>query len=172
MTWLLYSLVTAFCWGLYGVLLHIGQLGMSDPVNGRYKAFLLVGFAYFLTAVVGPIIIILKSGGDFSMTPKGIGWSLSAGIVGSLGALFVLLAFGAKGMPGSVMSIIFAGAPIINALFAIIMHPPHGGVKALPIPFLVGIVLAATGGFLVTKYKPNSAPPKKIEPTSSEHIVK
>jgi drug/metabolite transporter (DMT)-like permease len=82
-----------------------------------------------------------------------------AGIVGAAGAFSVLLAFGAKGTPAVVMSIIFAGAPIINALYALILHPPAGGWQKLPLPFVLGIVLAAAGGCLVTLYKPAPAAP-------------
>jgi hypothetical protein len=66
----------------------------------------------------------------------------------------------------SVMSIIFAGAPIVNAIVGIAMHPPKGGFSAIPVPFILGILLAAVGGFMVTKYKPATAPPPKI--TSAE----
>ena len=50
-TWLIFALGTVFCWGLYGIFLHTGQVGMADSANGRYKAFLFVGIAYFITAV-------------------------------------------------------------------------------------------------------------------------
>ncbi|MBL9128073.1 MAG: hypothetical protein JNL97_10520, partial [Verrucomicrobiales bacterium] len=50
-TWLLCALLTVASWGVYGVFLHTGQIGMADPVHGRYKAFLFVGIAYFITAV-------------------------------------------------------------------------------------------------------------------------
>ena len=43
--WLLFALMTVVSWGVYGILLHKGQVLMGDPVNGRYKAFLLVGVA-------------------------------------------------------------------------------------------------------------------------------
>src|ERR1041384_5316039 len=55
MTWLAFSLVTVVSWGVYGILLHTGQMGMAsagDAANARYKAFLFVGIAYFLTAVL------------------------------------------------------------------------------------------------------------------------
>ena len=39
----------------------------------------------------------------------------------------VLLAFGARGTPPVVMSIVFAGAPIVNAAYSIWQHPPAGG---------------------------------------------
>ena len=78
------------------------------------------------------------------------------------GAFCVLLAFGAKGTPPVVMSIIFAGAPIINAGVAIALHPPAGGWQSISLPFYLGIVLAAVGGCLVSFYKPApSKPPPK-----------
>lgn len=154
MTWLIFALMTVVSWGLYGVFLHSGQMGMSDPVNGRYKAFLFVGIAYLLTAVVGPAIMLIANGATWSMPAKGMGWSLLAGTVGALGAFCVLLAFGAKGTPNVVMSIVFAGAPIVNAIVALALHPPAGGFGAMRWQFIAGILLAALGGFLVTKYKP------------------
>ena len=158
MTWLIYALMTVFSWGVYGILLHAGQQQMGDPVNGRYKAFLFVGIAYFITAVLAPLLILVASGSDWSFPGKGMGLSLAAGIVGAVGAFCVLLAFGAKGTPPVVMSIVFAGAPIINAVVALSLHPPAGGWGAIRWPFYLGILLAALGGCLVTYYKPNPAP--------------
>jgi uncharacterized membrane protein YeaQ/YmgE (transglycosylase-associated protein family) len=132
-------------------------MGMSDPVHGRYKAFLFVGLAYFLTAVLAPLAILLLKGATWSFTARGALWSLFAGIVGAAGAFSVLLAFGAKGSPAVVMSIVFAGAPVINALYVLAMNPPEGGWQKLPLPFILGIVLAAVGGCLVTLYKPAPA---------------
>jgi hypothetical protein len=157
-SWLFFSLITVGCWGLYGAFLHSGQMGMQDPVHGRYKAFLCVGIAYFLTAVLAPIAVLLVKGASWSFTPSGIGWSLVAGIVGAVGAFSVLLAFGAKGSPAVVMSIVFAGAPVLNAIYSLVLHPPAGGWQKLPLPFILGIVLAAVGGCLVSLYKPASAP--------------
>ena len=164
--WLVFALMTVGCWGLYGVFLHTGQAGMADPnpVHGRYKAFLFVGLAYFLTAVLAPIVLLLISGAKWEFTARGMTWSLLAGLVGAVGAFGVLLAFGAKGTPSVVMSIIFAGAPIVNALVAIATHPPAGGLSAIRWPFALGILLAALGGFLVTLYKP---PPGKGKPPAT-----
>jgi drug/metabolite transporter (DMT)-like permease len=158
--WIFFSLLTVFCWGLYGVFLHTGQLGMNDPVNGRYKAFLWVGIAYFLTAVLAPLAMLVIKGASWTFSARGIGWSLFAGILGAVGAFGVLLAFGAKGTPAVVMSIVFAGAPVLNALYSLFLHPPAGGWQKLPWQFVLGILLAALGGCLVTLYKPASPPPK------------
>jgi len=125
MAWLLLSLLTVASWGVYGVFLHTGQVAMGDPINGRYKAFLFVGLAYFLTAVLAPLVLLLAKGEAFSgYTLRGASWSLVAGIVGAIGAFGVLLAFGAGGRPAAVMSIIFAGAPVVNAVTSLLMHPP------------------------------------------------
>ena len=154
MTWLIFALMTVCSWGVYGVLLHSGQVAMADPVNGRYKAFLFVGVAYTLTAVIGSAVGLLLNGASWNMPGKGITLSTIAGIAGALGAFGVVLAFAANGTPSVVMSIVFAGAPIVNACVALAMHPPPGGLAALNWPFLLGILLAAAGGFLVSLYKP------------------
>ncbi|HQU73861.1 MAG TPA: hypothetical protein PLG66_16260, partial [Calditrichia bacterium] len=130
MTWLVFVVMTIVCWGLYGIFLHSGQINMADPLNGRYKAFLFVGIAYFITAILGPVVMLLISGTDWHFPASGMWWSLIAGVVGAVGAFGVLLAFGAKGSPAVVMSLIFAGAPIVNAVVAILMHPPQGGLSA------------------------------------------
>ena len=156
MTWLIFALMTVASWGLYGVFLHTGQVSMSDPVHGRYKAFLFVGIAYLLTAVIGSAIMLAVNGAQWTFPMKGLVWSTLAGLVGAIGAFGVLLAFGAKGTPPVVMSIVFAGAPIVNALVAMALHPPAGGWGALRWQFVLGIVLAAIGGCLVTLFRPGS----------------
>lgn len=159
-TWLYFALMTVVSWGLYGVCLHTGQVAMADPVNGRWKAFFFVGMSYFLVAVLAPLAILLVKGAGWSMPAKGVTWSLIAGFVGAIGAFGVLLAFGAKGTPPVVMSIVFAGAPIVNAVVATSLHPPQGGLSAIKWQFPAGIVLAAIGAAMVMLYRPMPAPKK------------
>jgi len=170
MAWLIFALMTVVSWGLYGVLLHTGQLGMGDAANGRYKAFLFVGLAYLLTAVLAPLIVLVMNGASWSFPAKGMGWSLLAGVAGAIGAFCVLLAFGAKGPPSVVMSIVFAGAPVVNAVVALALHPPAGGWSALRWQFVLGIVLAALGGCLVTLYRPGAGPPS-VAPKGRDTIA-
>src|SRR5205823_3844487 len=155
LTWLAFAFVTVVSWGVYGVFLHTGQMAMKDTVNGRYKAFLFVGIAYFLTAVLAPLVLLLVRGADWNYPKSGMLWSLVAGIAGAIGAFCVLLAFGAKGTPAVVMSIVFAGAPVVNALVAVFQHPPEGGFASIKPQFYIGILLAALGGCLVSYYRPN-----------------
>jgi drug/metabolite transporter (DMT)-like permease len=167
MAWLAFALMTVVSWGLYGVLLHTGQTGMGDAANGRYKAFLFVGLAYFITAVLAPIAVLVLNGAAWTFPMKGMAWSLLAGVAGAVGAFCVLLAFGAKGAPSVVMSIVFAGAPVVNAVVALMIHPPAGGWQALRWQFVAGILLAALGGCLVTLYRPGAVPPSKPAATQS-----
>lgn len=167
LTWLLFSLLTVASWGVYGIFLHTGQMGMGDPVNGRYKAFLFVGIAYFFTAVLAPAALLYARGATWSFPATGAWWSLIAGTVGAIGAFGVLLAFGAKGTPTVVMSIVFAGAPVVNAVVSILLHPPKGGWGTVKPQFFVGIALAAVGGCLVSLYKPNTGPAPAPKPQAA-----
>ena len=170
MTWLVFSLMTVVSWGVYGVFLHTGQTSMApgDPAAARYRAFLFVGIAYFLTAVLAPLALLMLQGGAFTgYTAKGMAWSLIAGIVGAIGAFGVLLAFGAGGKPGVVMSIVFAGAPVVNAVYSLILHPPAQGMGSIKWQFYVGIALAAIGGCMVTLFKPPPPAPAKIKAVSA-----
>lgn len=163
-SWLFFALGTVATWGLYGIFLHMGQVGMADAENGRYKAFLFVGIAYFLTAVLAPLAMLWFKGASWTFPSRGMSLSLFAGILGAIGAFFVLLALGAGlkngAGPSVVMSIIFAGAPVVNAIVALSMHPPKGGWAAIPVPFYIGILLAAVGGCMVTVFKPGPSAAK------------
>lgn len=164
--WLLFALMTVVSWGVYGILLHKGQVLMGDPVNGRYKAFLFVGVAYFVVAILGPLLVLKSAGASWKFTAGGVNWSFWAGVAGAVGAFTTLLALGAafkakvENPPAVVMSIVFSGAPIVNAVVSIALDRMAGKQYPLPVPFLAGIVLAAVGGFMVVKYKPGGVPPK------------
>ncbi len=175
-TWLVYALITVVFWGLYGILLHTGTLSIADrgdPV-ARYKAFLWVGVAYFLFAVLAPVYMIATKGHNWNMESKGVWWSFLAGIAGAVGAFGVLLALSAafptmKGnAPNAVMSIVFAGAPIVNTVIGLMLHRPKGGLAAINPLFYAGVLMAAAGAYLVVKFKPVDAPaappaPKPVE---------
>lgn len=170
MTWLLFALMTVGAWGVYGILLHEGALGMKDPEFGRYKAFLWVGIAYFVTAVMAPVVMLIFSGAGWNMSFKGSAYSFIAGVVGAIGAFGVLLAFGAKGHPAVVMAIIFAGAPVVNAIVAIALHPPGGGWASVSPLFWIGIGCAVIGGFLVTLKKPGPSKNPSVEISSGSSL--
>jgi len=65
----------------------------------------------------------------------------------------IIFAFRYGGLPTYVMPLVFAGAPLVNVLFSMWLHPP----KVSPNPLLyVGFLLAATGAGLVLYFKPQA----------------
>jgi hypothetical protein len=173
-TWLTFALLTVACWGTYGIFLQMGSENMHDPTNGRIKAFLFVGLAYFLVAVLAPIVTLALSGANWNFPIKGMSFSLVAGIIGAVGALGVLLAFNAAPNPRQsvpvIMTIIFSGAPVLNAIVALSLNPPAKGWGSIPWQFWLGMVLAVTGGGLVTKFKPG-APPHKAAAAPAAQVA-
>lgn len=178
-TWIIYALLTVLSWGVYGVILHKGR-GYMPMANGEaphasLKAFLFVCIAYAVIGVVTAVVLKMR-GSNWSFTSSGINWSFIAGVAGSLGAFTLVLALGAAAQaklaapPAAVMPIVFGGAPVINTITAMIMHPPEGGLKSLPWQFLVGCVLACAGAIMVAKYSPsNTATAKPAGAAAKPH---
>jgi ABC-type transport system involved in multi-copper enzyme maturation permease subunit len=166
MAWLLFAILAFASWGIYGVVMHAAGVHMgaggADPY-ARYKAYIFVGVAYLFVAVLAPIVVLIVNGASWKFPGAGIKYSLFAGVLGALGAFFVLSAMGSVAkrpwMIAVVMCVVFAGAPIINAIVAMIVHPPTGGLKAISPLFFVGILMAAVGAGMATYFKPK--PPKK-----------
>jgi drug/metabolite transporter (DMT)-like permease len=167
MNWLAFALMTVVSWGLYGILLHHGQMMMADKSNALYKSFLFVGLAYFLTAVLAPLAMLIVRKATWTFPAPGMFWSLIAGVAGAAGAFCVLLAFGAKGLPPVVMSIVFGGAPLVTAVANFILHPPANGFSSIKPQFYLGILLLAAGGVLLTKYRPVGPGPAPAPATQS-----
>ena len=122
-------------------------------------AFIWVGIAYFLTAIIAPIIIFkIKAVQSNSELPsQGLAMVTIRWNFKTIGALGVLLAFGKMPSPAYVpviMSIIFAGAPIVNAVVSTTKEGNWAHVKA---PFLIGIALAAIGGYLNYQERPQAS---------------
>ncbi|HLX61816.1 MAG TPA: hypothetical protein VKX17_11085 [Planctomycetota bacterium] len=156
--WVVYALMTVVTWGVYGAFLNKGAIGFG---HDRIKAFLFVGVAYFLVAVLAPLayIAIYKTGFDFGKFPNGIVWSLIAGTMGAAGALTVLFALSNNPEKGpiaasQVMALVFAGAPIVAAVYGLILKYQDGTLKSINPLFIVGLLLGASGGALVTLFKP------------------
>ena len=146
---LLSIFVAMICWGIYGPVLAVGRSGMQ---GSSLKPFICVGIAYFLIAVLAPIVTLRMKGESGNWTTTGIVWSLAAGAVGALGALGIILALAFHGSPVYVMPLVFGGAPVINVLVTMAVHPP----KTPPNPMLyVGFLLAVAGAGMVLYFKPS-----------------
>jgi hypothetical protein len=149
MTWILYAAGAALSWGLYGPTLHKGQVLLGSPL----RAFLCVGFAYLLVAVLIPGGALIAQGDLRGFNTAGVVIATAAGVVGALGAIFVIWAFRVGGLPAYVMPLVFGGAPLVNTAYTMWLHPP----KTAPHPMLwVGFVLVSTGAAMVLYYKPQN----------------
>ena len=148
MQWVALAIGAALSWGMYGPTLHGGQVKLGSP----FRALLCVGIAYMLVGVLVPVVALSMQG------ELGKGWNAGgftqatiAGGLGALGAVFIIYAFRAGGLPMYVMPLVFGGAPLVNVLFTMYLHPP----KTTPNPLLyLGFLLVAGGASLVLYFKP------------------
>jgi hypothetical protein len=162
MKWTVYAFIAgaALSWGVYVPLVH----DATTKLGSNLRAFLMVGVAYFLVAVLIPSIFIfllkndptVKNPADLSWAPMSLTWGLLAGIAGAAGALCVIFAVKEAGAVGPliVAPLVFAGAPIINTI-ASMTFLSHG--KKFEAPsgvYYLGLVLAATGMAMVMLNKP------------------
>src|SRR6188768_2277843 len=149
MTWVFFALGAALSWGLYGPTLHKGQTMLGSPM----KALLCVGIAYFLVGVLVPVITLGSQGDLKGFNTSGSIAATGAGMLGAIGAVFIIFAFRAGGLPAYVMPLVFGGAPVVNVMFTMYLHPP----KVSPNPMLwVGMALVAIGASVVLYFKPTS----------------
>jgi hypothetical protein len=147
MNWLLFVLGAVLSWGMYGPMLHKGQIALGSPL----RALLCVGVAYFLIGVLVPVLMLASQGqlGGFNLA--GSVAATAGGALGALGAVCIILAFRAGGLPTYVMPLVFGGAPLVNVLVSMAIHPP----RSSPSPLLyAGFLLAATGAYMVLRFKP------------------
>src|SRR5215813_5222494 len=151
MLWVMFAIGAALSWGVYGAMLHQGQVKLGSPL----RSLLCVGVAYFLIGVLVPVVM-LASQGELNAQ----GWNTSgattatlAGALGAIGAVCIILAFKNKGLPTYVMPLVFGGAPVINVLVTMVIHPP----KSSPNPWLfVGFLLVVLGASMVLYFRPSS----------------
>ena len=132
---------------MYGPMLHKGQVALGSPL----RALLCVGVAYFLIGVLVPVLMLAAQGqlGGFNLA--GSVAATAGGALGALGAVCIILAFRAGGLPTYVMPLVFGGAPLVNVLVSMAIHPP----RTSPSPLLyAGFLLAATGAYMVLRFKP------------------
>ncbi|MFP6763454.1 MAG: hypothetical protein VB858_07545 [Planctomycetaceae bacterium] len=151
-------------WGLYVPVVHEAAI----KLHSNLRAFLFVGVAYFLVAVVVPATMIFglshdpTSGPDPNFAAAAMGWGIAAGVAGAAGALCVIFAVTNAGKGGAlyVAPLVFAGAPVINTIATITyFHKPE---KLPEAPFYFGLLMAAGGAAMVMIFKPKLAPPAQV----------
>ena len=147
MTWIFFALGAALSWGIYGPILHRGQVQLGNPL----RALLCVGIAYFLVGVLVPVLALGSQGELKGFNAGGVTAATIGGALGAVGAVCIIWAFRTGGLPTYVMPLVFGLAPLVNVLYSMATHPP----KNPPNPLLyVGFLLASIGAGLVLRYKP------------------
>jgi len=148
MNWVAYVAGAVLSWGVYGAMLHQGQVRLGSPM----RALLCVGVAYFLVGVVVPVITLFAQGqGLRGFNAAGTSAATIAGTLGALGAVCIIFSFRAGGSPTYVMPLVFGGAPLVNVLYTMATHPP----KTPPSPMLyLGFLVTAIGAGMVLYFKP------------------
>jgi hypothetical protein len=149
MTWVIFVGGAVLSWGVYGAMLHQGQTLLGNPL----KALLCVGVAYFLVGVLVPVAALSAQGNLSGFATAGLRAATLAGVLGAVGAVCIIYSFRTGGIPLYVMPLVFGGAPIVNVLYSMAVHPP----RVAPNPMLyVGFALASIGAGLVLYFRPTA----------------
>lgn len=184
MPWWGYVVAAGLAWGTYvPIIFYGGQELTTKPgtIGGRLASILCVGVAYFVLAVVIPVVL-MSSRDDAKPEWKtnGLVFSALAGIAGAVGAICVIFASKAavdaaklEGVnPATyrvyIAPLIFALAPAINTLLSLVWHPKpgdpwHFGFEVPGWKLPAGILLVAVGTFLVL-YSKEEAEAGKAKP--------
>jgi hypothetical protein len=172
--WWGYVIGAGLAWGTYVPLVFYGGTELTTrpgTIGGRLASILCVGVAYFVLAVVVPVVLMgLRDDAKPEWKMNGLVFSGLAGIAGAVGAICVIFAskaaVDAAKAAGAVTPhdiaryriyiapLIFSLAPLINTILSLVWHPKpgdpwqfHFDVPGWKLP--VGILLVAVGTFLV-----------------------
>lgn len=155
--WVAFVVGAVISWGCYVPTLHEGQKILGGvPSKGALRAFLCVGIAYFITAVIVPAILLMMKMEETSFNPQGTKFATVAGALGAAGALCIILSIKSGGSPLYIAPLVFSGAPIVNVIVTLLWHPPEQAPKPI---FFVGVLMAAVGAGLVLYSKPEAKKP-------------
>src|SRR5918994_3803341 len=136
MTCVVFVAGAGLSWGVYGAMLHQGQMRLGNPL----KALLCVGVAYFLVGVILPVVGLSAQGSLSDFPTNGVITATIAGALGAAGAGCIIYSFRFGGLPVYVMPLVFGGAPIVNVLVSMIIHPPKQPLNPM---LFVGFALAS-----------------------------
>ena len=187
--WWGYVILAGLSWGTYVPLIFYGGTELTTKpgsIGGRLASILCVGVAYFVMAVVVPVVLMAtRDDARPEWKANGLVFSGLAGVMGAVGAICVIFASKAAvdqakldGInPATyriyIAPLIFCLAPMINTLMSLVWHPKagdpwHFGFEVPTWHLPAGIVLVAAGVFLVLYSKEaaeaqKGGPPKPAE---------
>jgi bacterial/archaeal transporter family protein len=131
--WLLYSLMTVLCWGLWGIFSKLASNYSRPRQTLLFQAVGVVAFA---------MVVLFVEQFQIQKTAAGFWWSFAAGFVNFIG----FLAFFAAVQKGKVSTVISLSSlyPVITiALSVLLLHEKITRREGL------GIALALTAGWLL-----------------------
>jgi hypothetical protein len=187
--WWGYVILAGLSWGTYVPIIFYGGTELTTKpgtIGGRLASILCVGVAYFVMAVVIPVVMMsLRDDAKPEWKTNGLVFSSLAGVMGALGAICVIFASKAavdaaklEGVnPATyriyIAPLIFCLAPMINTVMSLIWHPKpgdpwHFGFESPSWHLPAGIVLIAAGVFLVLYSKEAAEARKGSVPKPAE----
>ena len=105
----------------------------------------------FLIGVIVPVAGLAAQGESAGFSTGGTVAATVAGALGAAGAVCIIWAFRFGGLPIYVMPLVFGGAPMVNVLVSMAIHPPKQAINPL---LFVGFGLASVGAALVLDHRP------------------
>jgi hypothetical protein len=139
--WWGYVILAGLAWGTYVPIIFYGGSELGGKQNARLMAILCVGMAYFVLAVVFPLVLFISGQQQWpSLKTTGLVFASLAGVAGAVGAICVVFASSsamAAGMEAKKLNpdfnpasfrlligpLIFGLAPMINTLVSSVWHP-------------------------------------------------
>jgi hypothetical protein len=182
--WWGYVILAGLAWGTYVSIMFYGGSELGGKQNARLMAILCVGMAYFVLAVVFPLVLFISGQQQWpSLKTTGLVFASLAGVAGAVGAICVVFASSAAmaaGMEAKKLNpdfnpasfrlligpLIFGLAPVINTLISSVWHPEPGNPWHFDVhlpgwKLALGIVLVGAGSFLVLYSKEEAEERKK-----------
>lgn len=158
---IIFALLTALCWGLYGPTLAESRTYLKSP----FKPYLAIGVAYLVWGILGGLIGMWAKKDSFDFPALGMFWGLAAGTLGAWGALTLTLAMfkGGTSAPNVVMSIVFGGAVTVSAFVSLIQNWGKAPLKPQLLLGMVGILISAV---VVAYYTPTASHGAPAQPAS------
>lgn len=168
-SWLVWALLAAACWGMYGVASRLAVMHSAKASGGHgshLKVLLGVSLVYAVFGVGTWLFGALGlssaiTGATLLNSSDGITFGLLTGIAGMGGAAFVIPANSVKGSPGPivVMAIVFMGAAAVNAVASALWESLYLEVAPnLTAPFILSLVGLAVSGLVFSLNSPNKPP--------------
>ena len=149
MVWVIFVAGAVLSWGAYGVLLHQGQTQLGNPL----KALLCVGRRLLPDWRHHPGPRALRAGQPVGIQRRRAVTATVAGALGAAGAACIIWAFRTGGLPVYVMPLVFGGAPLVNVLVTMVLHPPKAAINPM---LYVGFLLASAGAGMVLYFRPTA----------------